>query len=144
MTSIETQIEILAPASKVWAILTDFAAFPDWNPFIRSIGGPPVAGAALTVQIAPAGQAGMTFKPAVLVATPEHELRWLGTFMGRAMFAGEHSFVLEPLSPGSTRLVHSERFTGLMVPLIMSGKMLAATKQGFVAMNEALKKRAEA
>jgi len=59
------------------------------------------------------------------------------------MFAGEHYFLLEPVNPGSTRLVHGERFSGLMAPLIMRGQMLAATKQGFAAMNEALKKRAE-
>ena len=144
MTLIETQITIEAPAERVWAILTDFAKFPEWNPFIRSIVGSPKAGSRIKVQIAPAGQSAMSFEPTVLVAEPGRELRWLGTFMTRAVFAGEHSFVLETLSPGSTGLVHSGRFTGLMVPLIMSGKMLAATKQGFVAMNEALKKRAEA
>ena len=143
MATIETQITIATPTAKIWAILTGFAAFPDWNPFVRSISGAPIPGTALTVQIAPPGQSGMTFTPTVLVATPERELRWRGTFLGRAMFAGEHSFVLERLSAGSTRFLHAERFSGLMAPLIMSGKTLAATKQGFEAMNEALKRRAE-
>jgi hypothetical protein len=37
-----------------------------------------------------------------------------------------------------------ERFSGLLVPLIMRGEMLIATRRGFTAMNEALKSKAEA
>jgi hypothetical protein len=143
MTTIETQIVIDAPPLKVWGILTDFPAMPTWNPFIRTISGTPAPGDSLVVQIAPPGQSAMTFKPTVLIATPERELRWLGTFMGRWIFAGEHYFVLDQVSPGTTHLTHGERFSGLLRPLIMRRQMLAATKQGFVAMNEALKRRSE-
>jgi uncharacterized protein YndB with AHSA1/START domain len=34
---IETNIEINAPAVRIWALLTDFARMPSWNPFIKSI-----------------------------------------------------------------------------------------------------------
>ena len=143
MKTIETQIVIEAPPSKVWGILTDFPAMSAWNPFMPTISGSPVPGETLIVQIAPPGQASMTFKPTVLVAKPERELRWLGTFMGRWMFAGEHYFVLDELGPGTTRLTQGERFFGLLGPLIMRGQMLTATTQGFAAMNEALKRRSE-
>ena len=36
---IEVTIAIDAPASRVWAVLTDFARMPSWNPFIKSITG---------------------------------------------------------------------------------------------------------
>ena len=75
MITIETQITIATPAAKIWAILIDFGAFPDWNPFIRAISGTPIPGTALSVQIAPPGQSVMTFAPTVLVATPDRELR---------------------------------------------------------------------
>lgn len=143
MPTIETQIVIEAPASKVWAILTDFPAMPAWNPFIRKISGSPTPGGHLTVQIEPPGQSAMTFKPTVLVAAPDAELRWLGTVMGRWIFAGEHYFILEPIGPRTTRFTHGERFSGLLAPLLMRGRTLAATKQGFTAMNDALKHRAE-
>lgn len=143
MTTIETQIVIDAPPHKVWGILTDFPAMSAWNPFIRTISGTPAPGERLIVQIAPPGHSAMTFKPTVLIATPERELRWLGTFMGRWMFAGEHYFVLDQGSHGTTHITHGERFSGLLRPLIMRGQMLAATKRGFVAMNEALKRRSE-
>ncbi|KAB2940904.1 MAG: SRPBCC domain-containing protein [Hyphomicrobium sp.] len=143
MPAIETQIDIEAPANKVWGFLTDFAAMPTWNPFIRQISGSPTPGARLNVQIGAPGQAAMTFKPTVLAASPDSELRWLGTLMGRWMFAGEHYFLLEPISPRTTRFTHGERFSGLLAPLLMRGRTLEATQQGFIAMNEALKQRAE-
>ena len=41
MKVIHTEIEINAPASRVWEILTDFGSFPQWNPFIRQVSGEP-------------------------------------------------------------------------------------------------------
>jgi uncharacterized protein YndB with AHSA1/START domain len=34
-----TGIEINAPPSHVWQILTDFEKYPTWNPFIKRISG---------------------------------------------------------------------------------------------------------
>lgn len=44
MKEINTEIEINASAEKVWQLLTDFAAYPHWNPFMRSIKGKPEEG----------------------------------------------------------------------------------------------------
>jgi hypothetical protein len=57
-------------------------------------------------------------------------------------FDGEHAFQLELLSTAGCRLLHTERFSGLLVGL-MSGSWLDATRDGFKAMNGALKRRAE-
>lgn len=143
MTNIETHILIEAPVDKVWSVLTDFAEMPTWNPFIPAISGSLMPGGRLTVAIAPPGQRGMTFKPTVLAVTPGSEFRWIGTFMGRGLFAGEHYFLLEEVGPRQTHVTHGERFSGLLAPLVMRGALLAATQKGFVAMNEALKQRAE-
>ncbi len=39
MKVIHTEIEINAPAEAVWRVLTDFAAYPEWNPFVPPSGG---------------------------------------------------------------------------------------------------------
>ncbi|MGZ4891826.1 MAG: SRPBCC family protein, partial [Halobacteriota archaeon] len=49
MKRIRAEIEINASAERVWHILTDFAAFPQWNPFIRQISGELTVGGKLDV-----------------------------------------------------------------------------------------------
>jgi predicted N-acetyltransferase YhbS len=141
---IETTVMIAAPPERVWAILTDFARMPDWNPFICAISGGLQEGGRMSVLIAPPGQSPMRFRPTVLVAEPGRELRWRGALVLPGLFDGEHYFVLQADGSGGTRLVHGEAFSGLLVPLVMRQAMLAATRDGFEAMNQALKREAEA
>jgi uncharacterized membrane protein len=61
MKQLHTEVEIEAPAERVWELLTDFATYPEWNPFIRSISGQPAPGERLEVRIEPPSGRGMTF-----------------------------------------------------------------------------------
>jgi hypothetical protein len=141
MKELRTDIEIDATPDRVWAILTDFASYPAWNPLIQSIRGEPVVGSKLEVRIAPPDGKAMTFQPTVLNAEPNRELRWLGRVFLPRIFDGEHSLQIEPLADGRVRFVQAEQFRGVLVPLL--GKTLERTERGFTAMNEALKRRAE-
>lgn len=138
---IETAIEIDAPPSRVWTLLTDFARMPAWNPFIKSISGSLMQGARLSVYIVPPGKSGLRFKPTVLSVRPERELRWLGHVLFAGIFDGEHYFLLEPIGENRTKLKQGEKFSGLLVGLL-SGT-LSATEAGFKGMNTALKQQAE-
>lgn len=40
---------------EAWAVLTDFAAYPEWKPFITSISGELEVGALLEITIKPCG-----------------------------------------------------------------------------------------
>lgn len=142
MPTIATEIQIAAPAARVWFILTDFATYPAWNPFILSISGPQEQGAKLAVTIQPTGGRAMSFKPRVLVFKEAAELRWKGQVLLPGIMDGEHYFQLSALGPQRTLLVQGETFTGLL-SFIMRGSASAGTKQGFEAMNTALKRRAE-
>jgi hypothetical protein len=134
-------VEIEASADRVWRVLTDFPAYPEWNPFITRIEGEPQVGARLEVRIEPPGGRAMTLRPRVVEAEPGSEFRWLGRFLAPGIFDGEHSFRIEPLSEGRVRLVQEESFRGALVGLV--GGVLAKTERGFDAMNQALKARAE-
>jgi hypothetical protein len=138
---LHSEIEIDAPPERVWRVLTDFDAYPEWNPFIRSIEGDPGVGSRLRVRIEPPGARGMTFRPTVQAVEPARELRWFGRLFVPGLMDGEHRLALEPLDGGRSRFIQSERFSGVLVGLL--GRMLAATEQGFKQMNEALKRRAE-
>ena len=142
MQEIRTVIDIDAPAARVWQLLTDFAEFPAWNPFIRAVSGEPAAGSRLGVRLEPPGARGITLRPRVIVAEPPRELRWLGRLLVPGLFDGEHAFIVEPLGPERVRFIQTERFTGVLLPVFM--RLLAqSTRRGFEAMNRALKTRAE-
>lgn len=139
--AITSQIEIDAPAATVWAILMDFPAYPEWNPFIRQISGQPEVGARIEARLQPPGGRAMTFKPTVLVADPDREFRWLGKLFVKGLFDGEHVFRIEPLGPDRVPFVQEESFAGVLVPLLKG--TLGQAEEGFRQMNAALKARAE-
>ena len=143
MKEISTEIGISAPPGKVWEVLTDFPAFPQWNPFMQSAEGELMAGAELKVRLQPPGGMAMTFKPTILKVEPNRELRWLGKLLFPGLFDGEHYFLLEELGPGQTRFTQGERFTGILVPFMDLIGLFPKTISGFEAMNQPLKDRTE-
>jgi len=142
MHIIETEIEIRASAKRVWELLTEFASYPRWNPFVRSIEGELIVGKNLSVFIQPPGSRGMRFRPTLLAVSPTRELRWKGKLLLPGLFDGEHYFKLETAPNGGVLFRQGERFTGILVPLFRKS-LDRATEQGFIAMNEALKREAE-
>jgi hypothetical protein len=141
--ALSREIEIEASAERVWEILTDFDAFPTWNPFIRSLRGTLEPGGRLEAVLQPGDSRPMTFRPTLLVADEARELRWLGRVLAPGLFDGEHRFAIEPIGEGRVRFVQSERFGGLLLPL-MRGSLERDAMRGFEEMNAALKVRAEA
>lgn len=135
---IVTEVEIDAPPAEVWSLLGNPASYRDWNPFIVSMEGEFIEGATLTNTMKPASGSEMTFRPTVLRAEPERELRWLGRLLLPRIFDGEHYFVLEEREDG-TRLVHGERFHGLLLWFVDANQFRA----DFERMNAALKAQAE-
>ncbi len=142
MREIRTEIEIQASAPRVWAALTDFARYPQWNPFIRKAEGEVREGERLSVRLEPPGGWGMTFAPRVTRVEPERRFQWLGHLFVRGLFDGEHTFEIEPLGRGRVRFVQREAFRGVLVPLLWP-MLEESTRAGFEAMNAALKRRAE-
>jgi hypothetical protein len=140
MSDIHTSIEIDVPAETVWSVLTDFGAYPAWNPYTR-IEGEPRVGERLRVSPGPEAGRAPTFRPRVLVADGR-ELRWLGHLYVPGLFDGEHSFVVEELDEGRSGLTQSETFSGLLVGPIMRF-VGEDTESNFRGVNEALAARAE-
>ncbi|KIO76153.1 polyketide cyclase [Pedobacter lusitanus] len=139
---IKTEIVINAVPQKVWNVLVDFDNYPNWNPFIKLLKGDVKAGNQITVQIAPHEAKGMTFKPEVLAFDGPKEFRWIGHLLFRGIFDGEHKFELIDNGNGTTTLIQSEKFKGILVPLL-KGQLDNNTKRGFVLMNEKLKEEVE-
>ncbi len=142
MKELHTEIEIDAEPAAVWAVLTDTDRYGDWNPFVPELRGELAVGGRLHVRLKPPNSRGATLRPTVTALAPCETLEWLGTLGVRGIFDGRHRFELHR-TPTGTRFVQREQFTGILVPLL--GRWLdGGTRAGFVAMNEALKARAEA
>ena len=140
---IRTEVNIRAPAERVWDVLSDFSSYPSWNPFIREISGTATPGGRLVVRLARSGKSTLKFRPRVLTAEKPRELRWLGRLGIPGLFDGEHSFTIVPAPGGGVRFVQAETFRGLLVPLLWRG-LDRDTKPMFERMNTALRDRAEA
>jgi hypothetical protein len=138
---IVTEIEINAPPTRVWEILTDFEKYPTWNPFIKKISGEAVRNKKLEVHMPDPRGGTMIFTPTVLVAEKDRELRWLGGSEGD-VFNGEHRFLIEPIENNKMHFIQTEKFTGSMVESLEQW-LDTAVKQNFEDMNIALKQRAE-
>ena len=142
MDEIMTDIEIDGSPEAVWAVLTDFEAYPEWNPAME-IDGDAVEGDRLEVTMDYENMRKMTFNPRVLVADRPTELRWQGRLFVSGLYDGEHRFELTSLDDGErTRLTQAETFRGVLVGFI-NRRIGDDVEAGFNQVNEALKRRVE-
>ena len=134
---IKTEITINATPEKIWDVLTNFNNYSDWNPFILSLTGDVKEGNKIKVVFEE-----MTFKPKVKSFENNQNLEWLGHLFIPGLFDGRHKFELIGNNDGTTTLIHSEKFKGILVPLFKK-KLIRDYTPRFESMNEALKKVVE-
>jgi hypothetical protein len=141
MKELRTEIEFDGMPDEVWAVLADLPAYSQWNPFIESIDGELRVGGKLDVRLQPVDERGIDVHPTVLAAEPARELRWIGHLIIPGIFDGEHRFQIKEAGPGRVRVIQSERFGGVLLPLLWKKLRVGGTAKGFRAMNEALARR---
>jgi hypothetical protein len=140
--SLHTEIEIDAPPERVWAIVSNLSAYPEWNPFITSAAGTLAKGERLRIRIVPPGGMPMTLSPKVLAMEPRGPLTWRGRLFAPGLFDGEHTFSVAPVGPAQTRFTQKETFRGILVPFFAL-TLNRNVRRGFLEMNLALKRKAE-
>lgn len=143
MFRIRAEVEICAPAERLFAILTDLAAYPEWNPFTPRVESTLRPGDPVHLHVRLRGPR-MAHRVEIVTANePPHRLCW-GMKMGaRWLMAAERCQTLTPLDEGRTRYVNEDVFRGFLSPLV-SWVFRAALQRGFDDVAMALKKRAEA
>lgn len=142
MKALDNEIEINASAERVWHLLTDFAQFSQWNPFIQRVDGQLLAGSQLEVTTQPSGSQRTTSRPTVLKVEPNHELRWRERSRLPGLLDAEHIFTIVSLDANRVRFTQREIFTGLLSTL-PAARRNNDTRRGLREMNHALKLRAE-
>ncbi len=139
---IETEILISAPITQVWDILTDYANYSIWNPYIVQIDGIAQAGSLIDVHSMMITGSAPIVAPVLVISVDPYEMRWEGGLPDRSKFKGDHFFSLDARYPQTTRLCHHEDFSGTQAMSIMTVHCDNITSN-FNLFNEALKRRAE-
>jgi uncharacterized protein YndB with AHSA1/START domain len=109
----EGSARIAAPPATVWAVISDIAAWPTWNPEIRSVSfdGPLEPGSEFRWKSGPSSLVSL-----LEVVDPPREIGWTGTTMGiRAI----HVFRFEPIE-GGTLARSEESWSGALPSLMKS------------------------
>lgn len=142
MREIRSEIEIAAPISKVWSLLTDFNSWKEWNPITNEASGDATIGSKLSFTMCGKnGKDGPKYSPTVIVCENPTLFRWRVKMMAGLLFTNDRIFELKETSTG-THLVNTEAFGGAMAAMSW-GKLKQFVPPMLNSMNEALKKLAE-
>jgi hypothetical protein len=133
MRTIETEIEIDAPAERIWQALTA-GRERAWDPLFTSFEGALARDAKLVVRM----RKGPALTMRVTAFEPAQVLEWKGGIRG--LIGGRHRFELVPKGE-RVLFKHSESFSGLLVGLL--GGLLGKVAAQYRAFNLALKAEAE-
>jgi len=140
MKKIETEITINSSVDNVWEVFFDLDGHSEWNPFLTKIDGNLVEGDSVKITVQLGDNKPEIAEPIIKKLIQKKEIHFL---MNKwPLIKGEHYFIFEAISDNKTKLIHGERFYGLL-PMFLWGKLNPLFTQGFRDMNEALKKRVE-
>ena len=110
---IRTETILQASPEQVWAVLTDFPAYSQWNPLVTQIEGRAIPGEKIRITIPlPYVNKSISLPCTIEVCEPDRELTWWGVTLGAWFAKGRHFHKLEDLGNGQTKLIHGERFSG--------------------------------
>jgi uncharacterized protein YndB with AHSA1/START domain len=138
---IERTLEIDAPAAVVWEVLTDFARYPEWNPFVLECRSTLKPGEAFDMRVK-------------LMSRPQRQVEWVLEHVPGQRFAyqmkpfplgalrSRRSHEVEPLGEQRTRYRSYFRLEGWLMPLVraLMGRRIEVGMQG---MWEGVQARAE-
>lgn len=143
MQEIKTEIEISAPPSKVWGIITDVNKWQEWSPIINSSQGETSVGTKLSITMMgkDKGKDGPKYNPKIIELNEPNYFRWRAHMLAGFIFTNDKIFELEETKTG-TRLTHTETFKGLLAPIFCS-QMEKGVPPMLNSMNKALKELAE-
>ena len=105
---VETTIN--APAEKIWEVLTDTAAYPEWNPTFVEVDGTYSQGGKVLNKVQDPSGAVLEMTATVAMLNPARELRQKGGVPLVITF--DHRWILEPIE-GGTKVTQHEVDRGL-------------------------------
>lgn len=134
---------INAPAETVWAVLTDFGSYPDWNPFTVRAESSLEIGEPVDLYI-PRGKSLMKQSFVLEVLDPPREIAWrLPKMLHKAVFNAYRTQKVMPVDAERCTYQTSDTFDGWI-----AGKLYSSqgdwVRKNFNKLAAALKERSEA
>ncbi|WP_428311539.1 SRPBCC family protein [Hydrocarboniphaga sp.] len=138
---IDKSIEIRAPAGIVWEVITDLAAYPQWNPFVVECSSSLKPGDAIDMRVK-------------LFAKAQKQREWMHEHVpGRRLsyrmkpaplraLASARSHEVKAIGGDRTRYQSHFELRGWLLPLVR-GMMGTRLEAGFAGMTEGIRQRAE-
>jgi len=117
--AVENEIAVTVAPAKVWQILTDFARYRDWHPFIR-LTGEARAGAAIDYEYTSVLRSRRKRHSPAVITRFERNVAFEWTMGVRRFFQQVERYELAP-HPLGTRLRHRLEYRGA-VAILFSGK----------------------
>ena len=111
---VSTAVEASKP--EVWAVLTNFDDYDQWNPVITSASGEPVVGAELDLELTLPGHDPEELDAEVLIVRGDRKLRWQDRLVVPGVRDLEYEFIIQPVEPGRVVVVQLLRSEGLLAP----------------------------
>ena len=139
---IEHRIGVARPAAQVWAILSDVAAWKDWNPMYPEIAGKLLISAplSLTEQV---GERRETYAAVVAEWVPDKQIIW--TRRSHAGLVRHVRYIeIEALSETGCIFANGELYEGFAAPALIGGRRRRAFRSACRAFSDAMKARVEA
>src|SRR5919112_6228637 len=141
MAVYRTQFPIAASASTVWATLTDFERYGEWNPSLPSISGELRPGAEVALTLGMPGRPSPKVKARLGKIEIDRCLTWDGNAGADWLFAGHRESVIEQ-TDHEVLVTHVEDVRGALFP-IFRFVMGSAIQRSHDAFNKALRSRCE-
>ena len=136
-TTFHVETVIAAPAEQIWGVLTDTAAYPDWNPTFVEVQGAYAQGGKVLNKVQDPSGSVLEMTATVATLTPAQELRQKGGVPLVITF--DHRWILEPVE-GGAKVTQREVDRGLYLWFWNSDWIEPA----YAKTNAALKARVEA
>ncbi len=141
MFEINHNIEIDAPASAVWAVITDFDRYSQWNPFVVSARSSLKPGEPIDMKVKLLGPVQRQVEIILDVQEGQGFSYCMKPFPLGAL-SSVRSHRISDLGNGRCQYSSHFELKGWMMPLIR-GLMRGALQRGFDGMSTAIKQRAE-
>jgi uncharacterized protein YndB with AHSA1/START domain len=136
MRSYEASSLIDASPEQIWPVLTDTAAWPDWNSGVTKVDGRLALGEKLSIAVE--ANPGRVFPVKVTVLSAPERMVFRGG-MPLGLFTGERTYTLTPEGTG-TRFTMREEYSGLLAAVIF--KSIPDLGPSFRQFAEGLRQRA--